>query len=260
VSAYRSLDLSEASLGPVLRSHARKPRVGPAPFVLCSIAAALLWLGTFSHPVLIGGALVMSAIAMVSLVLYLGDRIRLRKNAIVAVHEKGLALRGERSTALPWEQVSAVELRRVTRVGRNPTTFSPIPGVVVFGQLTEQRWILCVRAGAEIVAEISDDYEDSTALATAIRSAIAEREVPRLLESAQGRFGPFAISEQQLEISGGGIPWGELSSVHIAGPHVVVLDDREKRRAHVPIDEVPNAHVLVTVANEMIARRAFRLE
>lgn len=260
MSAYRSLDRSEAALGPVVRSHARKPRVGPAPLVLCSIAATLLWLGTLSHPVLIGGAITLSGGALVSLVMYLADVVRLRKNAAVLVHQKGLALHGERSIVIPWSEVSAVELRRATRTRRNPTLFSPIPGLVVFGQLTEEHWTLRVRAGAEIVAEISDDYEGSTELADAIRAAIAEREVPRMLESGQGRFGPFVVSEERLQIAGVEIAWSELASVDIADAHVVVFDQSGKRRARVPLEEVPNPHVLLTVSGEMIARRALRLE
>jgi hypothetical protein len=260
VSAYRSLDRTPAALGPVVRSHARKPRVGPAPLVLSGLAASASWLGALSHPVLLGAAFCTTALAMIALVLYLADVRRLRAVAGVVVHENGLHILGARSIVLPWSDLSAVELRRVTRARRRPTMFSPIPGLVVFGELTEEHWILRVRAGTEIVAEISDDFEESTELGNAIRAAIAAREIPRMLEAESGRFGPFTISEPHLDVAGVALPWSELASVEVEGPYVVVTARSGKRRGAVPVQEVPNAHVLVAVATEMIEKRALRLE
>lgn len=252
---YRALDRTEASLGRQVSTHSRLPRVGPLPVLLCALASALLWWKASSHPRLALAAWLMTALAVAAGVGFAIDLARRRLWSAVSVFEHGLLLhRATGARALPWAEIESIELRRERRL-RPGTNNLLLPGLIVLSAETEWQWVYRVRAEGRVIVELSDQFAESSALLDTLRRETASVAVPRLFEELRGggriSIGPLALTEAHLEVRGAILPWAEIADVSIDGASLRVRDYDDVERASVPVEQVPNAHVVVAVAEEL---------
>lgn len=255
---YRTLDRTEASLGKQLSTHARLPRVGPVPVLLCGLAAAWLWWKVSSHPRLELAAWLMASLAAIAAIGFAFDVARRRLWSAVSLFERGLLLhRATGSRVLAWDDIESLELRREKRLRPGATHFVPLPGLGIVtreGQ-TEWHWVCRVRAEGRVVVELSEQFAGSTALLETLRSETEARAVPRILEEIRngGRvaMGTLAITETHLEVRGVIIPWSEITHVFVHGASLLVSDHEDVERARVLVENVPNVHVVIAVAERL---------
>ncbi len=247
---YRSIARVPADLGAPIRTHARRPRFGPAPFVLTSVGAALTWIATFSlSGNFVGAAWVTTALAVGSAAGWGSDVARRRRASAVTVCEHGLLLhRAGGDAVLAWDDVTSLQFVREKRLREQPLIFLPLPGLVVSSDPTEWHWVCRVRVGRDVVFEVSDGFESGERLVDALRSAIAKREVARVLDTilAGGRhvIGPFAFTEAHVEVRGHAIPWDAVAEVEIREASLVLVGERGDVLAGARVEDVPNAHAI----------------
>lgn len=260
MSAYRSIDRSVASLGAPVRTHERKPIMGPGPLVLALLASGLTWYGAMDHEKLELSAWLMTSLAIVAAVVYAYDLYRTRIASGIVVHENGLLLAGISPRVLPWDDVTGVTFERKSRTKHRSMAFIPLPGVaaVHYSSETEYYWLCRIVVGKRVVAEVSDQYTESADLVQTLRSVISQREVPRALEALEsGRsveLGPVTMSPARIEVAGDALPWSEVGSVQTDGAHLAVFDQTGEPRLRVRMERVQNPHVVMEVAESFRQR------
>jgi len=256
---YRTLDRSEAALGPPIRTHERLPRVGPAAFVVTALFAALLWWKALSAEQLVGAAWVMTALAVGAGAVLAFDITRRQLSRAVSVHEHGIVIhRVQGSRALTWADIDALELVREKRMRNDPPVFMPLPGMIVFSAdgMTEYHWMCRVRVEGRVVLELNERFAESGALVETLRARTIEKQVPRVLEDIRGggrfAFGPVAVTEEHLEVRGKSIPWREISALSIQGPLLRVFDRSDAEVATASVEKIPNVHVVMALHERLV--------
>lgn len=257
---YRTLDRTEAALGKPVRTHQHLPRVGPMPVLLCSTAALLLWWKTLDAPRLGLAAAIMTGLAAIAGVGFAFDQARRRLWSAVTVHERGLVLqRPTGARVLGWEDLGSLEFRRQKRLRPESSGFIPLPGLVVLTTATEWHWVCRVRVDRHVALELSDRFDGSNELVALLREKTLALHRPRILEEIRdhGRvaIGPVAITETHFEVRGTLIPWSEIADVSIEGASLRVTDHDDVERARVLVENVPDVHVVMALADDLRSER-----
>jgi len=257
---YRTLDRSDAALGPAIRTHERLPRVGPAAFVLTAVFAALLWWKALSAERLVGAAWVMTAIAIVCGIVLVFDITRRQLSSAVSVHERGIVIhRVQGSRVLTWAEIGALEFVREQRMQNKPQMFLPLPGMIIFsGDIvaTEFHWMCRVRVEGRVVLELNERFAESSALVETLRARTIEQQIPRVLEDVRGggrvAFGLVAVTEEHLEVRGTLIPWRDIAALSIQGPLLHVIDRSDTEVAKASVEKIPNVHVVMALHERLV--------
>lgn len=258
---YRTVDRSEAALGPPIRTHERLPRVGPGPFVLTTLFAALLWWKALSAERLAGAAWVMTALAAACGVALSFDLTRRQLSSAVSVHERGIVLhRVQGSRVVTWAEIGALEFVRERRLRNQPAVFMPLPGMIVFsGDIvpTEFHWMCRVRVDGRVALELNERFAESSALVETLRARTIEQQLPRLLEDIRGggrvACGLVAFTEEHLDVRGTVIPWRDIASLTIDGPLLRVIDHAGAEIAKANVEKIPNVHLVMALHERLAA-------
>lgn len=258
---YRSIARVPADLGAPIRTHLRRPRFGPAPFVLTSVGAVLTWLATFTvSGNFIGAAWVTTALAAGMAAGWGFDVARRRRASAVTVCERGLLLhRASGDAVLGWDDVTSLQFVREKRLRSSPMIFQPLPGLVVYSDPSEWHWVCRVRVGRDVVLEVGDGFDGGERLVDALRDAITKREVARVVETvlAGGRhaLGPLAFTEAHVEVRGLAIPWDALAAIELREALLVFEGEGREVLARVRVEDVPNAHAIETIVETLRSTR-----
>jgi hypothetical protein len=164
----------------------------------------------------------------------------------VYVFARGLArVQGSQADVFHWEDVN--EVRRNANVKTKGLTVSK-----------SSQLILKLRDGRQLVFDESlSRFKDLHALVeehtrdfmlTALREA--------LKAGAVVAFGPLAVSAEGISHGSQALPWAECAGVKNSGGSLIVSRTGVKRPfCKVPLEEVPNPHVLTALANNLTGTR-----
>jgi hypothetical protein len=253
---YRRVAGPAAALGAVVRVHPRREGFGLAPFVLCLIAAGLLWLATLRRETFFFAACILTALAGVAAIRMAIEIVRRRRLTKITAYEHGLRL--HRWTGgddlVPWHRITSLRFERRKR----PHSYRR--GLFTVTYTSELHWICTVFEGPTPLFEASDIFEDHGALFDALRAGVRERELPRALESLGNgvpvSFGDVTFLPTHLQLPTGVISWDEITGAEWKDDRLFFRGRDDKPRASVAVADVRNPHVLVAAITALRSTRA----